>query len=291
MNKSIIYRTLIFLLMVSAGSAVKAQDTPEDKAEEDSLLISSYEDIQGEPPKVLHAEPLYIDLIRDLGARKGEREWNFGAGLTDFTTQDQYEFLVEYEFAAANRFGVEFEIPVLIFSGKDTASSDPSKIESLKAAVQWTFLVDQRRDISLALGYINEVVFYSFEEIASDGLFEGNLFNPFFVGAKRFGNNFHTLIYTGPRIEYFFDTNKTKAEGECHLNFHYMVKGTGNFIGVEYNQYFGSGFYSGVLRPQMRVDINENLLVGILTGIPLTQGDERLSFFVRLIYEPEFRLH
>jgi hypothetical protein len=29
-------------------------------------------------PKILHAEPLYIDLIRGLGARKGEREWNVG---------------------------------------------------------------------------------------------------------------------------------------------------------------------------------------------------------------------
>jgi hypothetical protein len=28
-----------------------------------------------EPDKVLHAELLYIDLIRDLGARKGEKEW------------------------------------------------------------------------------------------------------------------------------------------------------------------------------------------------------------------------
>ncbi|GCC52860.1 hypothetical protein SanaruYs_30990 [Chryseotalea sanaruensis] len=33
--------------------------------------------------KIDHAEPLYIDLIRDLGARKGEREWNVGLGMTD----------------------------------------------------------------------------------------------------------------------------------------------------------------------------------------------------------------
>ena len=44
-----------------------------------------------EPDKVLHAEPLYIDLIRDLGARKGEKEWNFGYGLTDFNDFDEYE--------------------------------------------------------------------------------------------------------------------------------------------------------------------------------------------------------
>ncbi|WP_236648855.1 hypothetical protein [Spirosoma sp. 209] len=48
----------------------------------DSLYIHEVED-QRTPDKVLHAEPLFIDLIRDLGARKGEREWNVGLGLTD----------------------------------------------------------------------------------------------------------------------------------------------------------------------------------------------------------------
>ena len=41
--------------------------------EADSILIWKIED-SIEPDKVLHAEPLYIDLIRDLGARKGEKE-------------------------------------------------------------------------------------------------------------------------------------------------------------------------------------------------------------------------
>ena len=35
------------------------------------------------PLKIEHAEPLFIDLIRDLGARKGEREWNVGMGMFD----------------------------------------------------------------------------------------------------------------------------------------------------------------------------------------------------------------
>lgn len=50
-----------------------------------------------EPAKVLHAEPLYIDLIRDLGARKGEKEWNVGMGLTDNGDFDEYSALVEFD--------------------------------------------------------------------------------------------------------------------------------------------------------------------------------------------------
>lgn len=47
------------------------------------------------PLKIEHAEPLYIDLIRDLGARRGEKEWNVGMGLTDKLNVDEYELLVE----------------------------------------------------------------------------------------------------------------------------------------------------------------------------------------------------
>lgn len=37
----------------------------------------------GLPAKVSHVEPLYMDLVRDLGARKGEKEWNVGLSLED----------------------------------------------------------------------------------------------------------------------------------------------------------------------------------------------------------------
>ena len=117
---------------------------------------------------------------------------------------------------------------------------------------------------------------------------QGNLFNPFFVGAKRWGDYYHTLIYTGPRFEYHFDPSIWHFEYEMHLNFHYMIPGTGNYAGLEFNQYFAGDNYHGVLRPQIRLDINEQLLLGIVTGIPIDRTEERLSFFLRLIYEPEF---
>jgi len=40
------------------------------------------------------------------------------------------------------------------------------------------------------------------------------------------------------------------------------------------------------IRPQMRVGVADNLLVGIVGGVPLRRSEERLSSFVRLIYEP-----
>jgi len=143
----------ILFLIFGFGLPYVSFGQSENKHEVDSALIWKAED-SVEPDKVLHAEPLYIDLIRDLGARKGENEWNFGMGLTDFESFDEYEFLVEYEFAAIDRLGIEIEIPVFFYnSGREEPKPD-NRIESLKTAVQWTFPVDQNISTSLALGLI-----------------------------------------------------------------------------------------------------------------------------------------
>lgn len=39
------------------------------------------------------------------------------------------------------------------------------------------------------------------------------------------------------------------------------------------------------IRPQMRLGIADNLLIGIITGIPISRENERFSFFLRIIYE------
>ena len=40
------------------------------------------------------------------------------------------------------------------------------------------------------------------------------------------------------------------------------------------------------IRPQMRVEVTDQLLIGIVTGIPISKENERFSSFLRLIYEP-----
>lgn len=253
----------------------------------DSLYILKVEEEEN-PPKVLHAEPLYIDLIRDLGARKGEKEWNLGLGLTDNLKFDTYEALIEYEFAPINRLGFEIEVPVTIYSPQNGNSGDsiPSdRIESLKLATQWSFYVNPKIATSMALGYIHEFEFSDLDNFGNP-LIKGNLFNPFFIVAKRWGTNFHTLVYTGPRLERNLKTKETLTSYELHTNFHYMISGTRNFIGLEINNYFQENDFDMTLRPQMRVGIADNLLVGIVTGIPIARENQRLSTFLRLIWEP-----
>ncbi|CAN5914394.1 hypothetical protein BH24BAC1_BH24BAC1_25970 [soil metagenome] len=242
------------------------------------------------PLKIEHAEPLYIDLIRDLGARKGEKEWNVGMGLTDKLAFDQYLLLVEYEWAPIDRLGLEVEVPVTIFSSNAPGFTDvprPSdRVESIKTALQWTFLVTGRHQTSLALGFINELEFTDLNTLSANRIFRGNVYNPFFVAAKRWPHHFHTLLYTGPLIEHRFGEKQLHTLLEVNTNLHYMLPGTRNFVGLEVNKTLEKGNFDMVLRPQIRVSLMDNLLVGLVTGIPVSKQNERLSSFVRLIYEP-----
>lgn len=240
-----------------------------------------------QPLKIEHAEPLYIDLIRDLGARKGEKEWNFGFGLTDNKKYDSYHALVEYEFAPANRLGVEFEVPFTYYASQKGGNDAPSsRIESVKSAIQWTFLVSEKYRSSFALGYINEIILADIESYGKEPFIGGNLFNPFLVVAKRLGSNFHSLIYTGPRIEKMFNDKEWKSNYELNTSFHFMVPQTRNFVGLEVNKEFAAKDFSMVARPQLRVSIADNMLIGIVTGIPIVSEGEKLSSFLRLIWEP-----
>lgn len=261
----------------------------QEKSELDSLYIEEIENKN--PAKILHAEPLYIDLIRDLGARKGEKEWNIGFGLTDETDFDRYEALVEYEFAPINRLGFEVELPFSFhypINGTSEDSIPGNRLESLKLAVQWSFFVNEKIATSMAIGYINEIELPDFKNFGNP-VVTGNVYNPFFVAAKRWGNNIHTLIYTGPRYVQHYYKGHNQWLYDMNLSFHYMIPGTKNFMGIEFNQTTENGHSHLVMRPQMRLSVADNIMVGIVAGIPVKKEQERFSSFLRLIWEPGHR--
>lgn len=252
----------------------------------DSLYIEEVESKKG-PSKVLHAEPLFIDLIRDLGARKGEKEWNVGIGLSDNGDYDKYTALIEYEWAPVDRLGLEVELPFsFYYPTNNNAAAPQSNLNSLKLAAQYSFLVSEKNKMSMALGYIHELKLTAFANYGQSKLFKGNIYNPFFVAAKRWGDNLHTLIYTGPQFLHRFEDLSMHTEWQLNGNLHYMIPGTRNFVGIEFNKTFQNRDFDMTIRPQMRVGLADNLLVGIVTGIPINRENERFSTFLRLIYEP-----
>ena len=199
--------------------------------------------------------------------------------------------MVEYEWAPINRLGFEIELPFHFYSPLKQVTKDSvpaNHLKSLKTATQWSFYVNQKLATSMALGYINELTFTDFSNFGNP-LINGNVYNPFFVIAKRWGRNFHSLIYTGPRIEHNFNTKSIHTEYDINTSFHYMISGTRNFIGIEFNKTLNSNDFDMTIRPQMRVGISENLLIGIVAGIPISRENERFSSFLRIIWEPKHK--
>jgi hypothetical protein len=292
MVRYILAVAMLFMQAI-ANAQTEKEDLKEDNDTRDSLYI---EEVQNKTalPKILHAEPLYIDLIRDLGARKGEREWNVGMGITDNQKYDAYQVLVEYEWAPADRLGLEIEVPFTFHApvnGTSRSEVPSHRMESLKTAMQYTFLVSERTNTSLAIGYINELELADLSTMRNDNIVQGNVFNPFFIAAKRWGNNFHTLIYTGPRLEKPFNSKHWHNRFDINTNLHYMIPGTRNFIGVEFNKELSGHDFDMTVRPQLRVSVADNLLIGIVAGIPVKRENERFSSFMRLIWEPGNKHH
>jgi len=280
-------KKLLLLIFILSNLSLLAQN---ENFEKDSLYILQIENIK-KPFKVLHAEPLFIDLIRDLGARKGEKEWNIGMGLTDNLKYDTHEALVEYEWAPIDRLGLEVELPFTFYAptSEDEKDSLPSnRLNSLKVALQYTFLVNEENSLSMAVGYINEFELSGFNQFGNP-LINGNVYNPFFIIAKRWGRNFHSLLYSGPKIFHNFGNDRLENNFEINTSFHYMVSGTRNFIGLEFNKEVLSNNFDMTIRPQMRVEITKQVLIGIVAGIPISRENQRLSSFIRLIWEPKHK--
>ncbi len=268
---------VIAILFLCSIKTVQAQESKAENSEK--------------PLKIEHAEPLFIDLIRDLGARKGEREWNVGMGMFDRLNYDKYEALIEYEWAVKDRVGLEIEVPISIYTSNGLETSigmrPSNRVESVKTAFQWTFLVSEKMNTSMAIGGINEFAFTALDSISRSSVFEGDVVNPFIIAATNWRNGFHSLIYTGPRWFIPFNSElSSEFEYEINTNFHYMIPNTRNFIGIEFNKILTEDDFDMTIRPQMRVSISNNLLVGIVGGIPIKRERERLSSFIRLIYEP-----
>lgn len=241
-------------------------------------------------PKIHHAEPLYMDLIRDLGARRGERELNMGGAMQMNKQYTSYAGFMEYEFAPFNRLGMEVELPLTFYQpqalGDKQAVTPKNRIEGLKLSAQYTFFVSPERNLSMAIGYTNQFIFHSFKTLsAQNKLAKGNLYSPFFIAAKNWGGNINTMLITGPLYEQKFSSDPGSSGYQVHASIFYSFM-KNNFFGFEVNHIYINNVYSTIIHPQIKVKICQGLAVGFVTAIPVGQAYEP-SVFLRFIYEPK----
>ena len=241
------------------------------------------------PIKIRHAEPLYMDLIRDLGARKGEKEWNVGYGVEghkDYTVNTTF---VEYEFSPVNRLGLEVEVPFAFYrtpAGQEGTEIPRNRMEGVKVASQYTFLVSPKHQMSMAAGYIHEFRTHSFYSIDHGrGMLKGHSSSPFLIVAKKWGKRINSMLYTGPEWEFTPQESKKSLYYQVNASMHYVLP-SGNFVGLEVNDEFSGAGNQAVFRPQMKLVLNSHLALGLLTGIPTNFQNNGMSFMARVIFEP-----
>ncbi|GAB3793797.1 hypothetical protein GCM10028819_06030 [Spirosoma humi] len=282
MNKVLFYWISFLIISHSTGQA-QAIPTPVP-AMSDTAQIAK-------PAKISHAEPLYLDLVRDLGARKGEREWNVGTQFSQRGGGTSWHPFVEYEFAPINRLGLEVELPFQLTvpaANQEAPTTATFRLHSVKTSVQWTYAVIVPWQTSLAIGYTNELVVNAGGIQAGKPVFTTEEGHPFLVAAKKWGQRWNTLVYAALGGQLPHQGTLRSSGYELNLALHYVIPRNKAFLGVELYQYQNGSQYDRLIRPQVRVALKNNLLIGLVGNIPLT-GSEGPSSFIRLIYEPRRR--
>ncbi|MGL1885505.1 MAG: hypothetical protein OCD76_03230 [Reichenbachiella sp.] len=154
------------------------------------VLLLSYISVNGQERAIKQTvnipEPLMFDLVRGLGAKKGELEIN---SLADFPLNNVssrgVEWAPEIEYALFNNFAVELELPLNNFV-----------VEAYKSAIQWTIGSSKNNK------YIHGIQIIG-EKIIHDDIFELNFL---YVPAYRFNEVWSVIGLFGIMVEFGSDT-------------------------------------------------------------------------------------
>lgn len=252
-----------------------------------AVCVNAFSQSLVRPDKVSHAEPLYLDLVRDLGARKGEKEFNAGAEISRLRNYDEHAFLIEYEFAPVDRLGLEIEADFSFFRRTGSGTGIPgNKLECLRLSTQYSFFVSTKLQTTLAVGYTQSFDLTSFRNYGKGGLLTGTAYSPFLVAAKRLGQYFHVMAYGGPLAEHDLATRRWALNWQINTSVHYYIPRSSHFVGIELNHELNGGKFETTVRPQVKVKLSRQVALGFVTGIPVNKSGEGFSSFLRIIYEP-----
>ena len=237
-----------------------------------------------------YAMPLYLDLPAEMDVEKGYQEMNVLAGFTDYKANSTFRTIVEYAFAPAKRLAFEVELPFSFEHNKEVDGIETgeaeNRLEGFKFGGMYTFSVIPQQKLALSAGFFNELEATPFKDFGHP-LFEGNIFQPFIGGAKVWGENFHTLLYTGPSIRTAFEEKETVTDWKINTNLSYRFGKKENYAGVEINQTaFKGGYFETILRPQVHISFTPQVVLGVGATIAAKSEGMNGGGFFRLIYMP-----
>lgn len=225
-------------------------------------------------------EPLLFDLVRPLGARKGELEFNtlaifpwsasntnleddpFGPSPTTFD-KGGVEWAPEVEYAIADNFAIEFEFPF-----------ESSTLEEYKLGLQWT----------IGTAFDNRYIHGFQVLIQPTTAWENWNSTLLYLGGVRFDETWSALLMVGGRMDLAGPNNSRTFERVVNASL-FADLNHSTSVGLETN--FASkldGTAELIVVPQIHIQFTDNFQLQSGLGFgTFSEGSEQ-SFIVRVIY-------
>ena len=228
---------------------------------------------------IKHVEPLQVDLIQDLNARKGDRQLEIDFEIDLEHRYNAVSVELEYEHAFSQRLGMEIAIPLSLYGMKPGYNTGENvlhnKVEGLKLGLQYTFSTIQRARTTMAIALIHENHFHSFTSIKKGSHFiKGYSETAALVAARRWGRRIHTMLYTGPEWELMSGT-VLKPILHTDLSIHWQLT-KHQFIGVEYVYKSGKEEVPEIY-PQVKMALTRHTALCLAAAIPAKRTQEGVN--------------
>ena len=248
---------LVLILLTVSGDALAAP------AERESHEPRGAEDFGSEDDSPLIPEPMIFDMVRGLGAEKGEFEANVLAEIpVDEYSDRAVHWAPEIEFAVRDGLALEFELP---FEDDD--------IEAYKFAVQYTFGTAFNRKFIHGTQFIAEHL---------DGI-EITELTFLYIPGIRLDETWSVLAMLGFRTEVGGDS---RDETEALFNFSLFADlGPELTVGVESNYAAGLNDESTLLvMPQIHYEFTDHWMIQAGIGAEFLPDESDITAAFRLIY-------
>lgn len=208
-------------------------------------------------------EPMVFDLVRPLGARRGEAEFNALAVIPLNRNRGQAEWAPEVEVALADGFAIEFELPF-----------EEWTLESYKLAVQLTF------GTAFENSYIHgtQLILEYFRD--TDNLTPTLLY----VAGVQFDDRWSALAMAGFRTEFGGLDRANRTEKLMNFSLFRHV-GVHTSLGMETNLASTLGGRAEFrLMPQVHHELRDHIMLQFGFGSLFTAEETIPEFATRLIY-------
>ncbi len=248
---------VLILHLVGGGSALAAP------AEKESHEPYGAEDFGAEDDIPLIPEPMIFDMVRGLGAEKGEFEANVLVEIpVDESSDRAVHWAPEVEFAVLDGFALEFELPFV-----------DDEIEAYKFAAQYTFGTGFNGKFIHGTQFIAEHL---------DGI-EITELTVLYIPGIRLDRTWSILAMLGFRTEVGGDS---RDETEALFNFSLFADlGPELTVGVESNYAAGLEDESTLLvMPQVHYEFTDHWMIQAGIGAEFLPDESDVTFAFRLIY-------